>query len=244
TDGGFGFTGIDQSAYANIDAEAYRADLSLSTADLLDVGNGRPTLYIQDVEAGYSAPGLTVLADTRNVGGALRLPLFEDVSLNAKLDSRVQEQGLETRAQEIDLAYRLSEHWDVSAGYRLDTRIDRSPLVPATQEQGERADAVLQLGYDSRADWNAWVFLQDTLSTTASRPENGRYGAGASYRVSERLRVDTEVSNGDLGPGGKLGTRYLHSDRTSLYLNYTLENERTDNGLLPARGGEGNLVAG
>lgn len=244
TDGGFGFTGIDQSAYANIDAEAYRADLSLSTADLLDVGNGRLTLYIQDVEAGYSAPGLTVLADTRNVGGALRLPLFEDVSLNAKLDSRVQEQGVETRAQEIDLAYRLSEHWDVSAGYRLDTRIDRSPLVPATQEQGERADAVLQLGYDSRADWNAWVFLQDTLSTTASRPENGRYGAGASYRVSERLRVDTEVSNGDLGPGGKLGTRYLHSDRTSVYLNYTLENERTDNGPLPARGGEGNLVAG
>ncbi|HEX7079476.1 MAG TPA: OmpA family protein [Gammaproteobacteria bacterium] len=244
TDGGFGFTGIDPSAYADIDAEAYRADLSLATADLLDAGNGRLTLYIQDVEAGYSAPGLAVLADTRNLGGTLSLPLFEDLSLNAKLDSRVQEQGVETRAQEIDLAYRLSEHWDVSAGYRQDQRIDRSPLVPATQEQGERADAVLQLGYDSRADWNAWVFLQDTLSTTASRPENGRYGAGASYRVSERLRIDTEVSNGDLGPGGKLGTRYLHSERTSVYLNYTLENERTGNGLLPTRGGEGNLVAG
>ena len=37
-----------------------------------------------------------------------------------------------------------------------------------------------------------------------------------------------------IGPGGRLGTNYLFSDRTTLYLNYALENERTDNGL---RGG-------
>jgi hypothetical protein len=86
--------------------------------------------------------------------------------------------------------------------------------------------------------------VQDTLSTTGARPENSRIGTGGSYRVSERLRVDAEVSNGDLGEGGKLGTSYLHSDRTSLYLNYALENERTDNGLRRVMGREGNLVAG
>ncbi|MDX1499961.1 MAG: hypothetical protein R3176_08695, partial [Woeseiaceae bacterium] len=37
---------------------------------------------------------------------------------------------------------------------------------------------------------------------------------------------------------------YLHSDRTSMYLNYALENETTTNGLPNARGSEGNLVAG
>lgn len=244
-DGGFGFQGVDQSTWANIDAEAYRADLSLATADLLDFGNGRLTFYIQDVEAGYSAPGMAALTDTRNVGGTLSLPIGDDLSLNAKVDRRLQEQGVHTQAREINLAYQLSERWDVSAGYRLDARTDRSPLVPLTQEQGERADAVLQVGYDSRADWNAWVFLQDTLSTTGDRPENSRYGAGTSYRVSERLRIDTEVSDGDLGAGGKVGASYLHSERTSVYLNYTLDNERTDTGLLAAaRGREGNLVAG
>jgi hypothetical protein len=244
SDGGFGFHGVDQSAWANIDAEAYRADLSVATADLLDFGNGRLTFYVQDVEAGYSAPGMAALTDTRNVGGTLSLPVGDDLSLNAKVDRRLQEQGVETQAQEINLAYRLSEHWDVRAGWRRDERTDRSPLVPLTQEQGERTDAVLQLGYDSRADWNAWVFAQDTLATTGDRRENGRYGAGASYRVSERLRIDTEISDGDLGAGGKLGTSYLHSERTSVYLNYTLDNERSDSGLLAARGREGNLVAG
>jgi predicted porin len=55
------------------------------------------------------------------------------------------------------------------------------------------------------------------------------------------LRFDAEVSDGDLGAGGRLGTTYLFSERTSLYLNYALENERTDNGQRVSRG---NLVSG
>ena len=62
-----------------------------------------------------------------------------------------------------------------------------------------------------------------------------------SYRFSDRLMVDSEVSDGDLGAAGRIGSNYLVSDATSLYLNYALENERTDNGL---RNQRGNLVAG
>jgi hypothetical protein len=243
-DGGFGFYGYDPAAFASTEAEAYRADISMATNDLLRFGNGQLTLYIQDAEAGYSAPGLATLMDTRNVGGNFRMPVLERLSLQAKVDSRVQKQGLETKAEEVNLNYSVSENWDVSAGYRRDERTDLSPLVPLTQEQGERTDAVVQLGYDSRADWNAYLFVQDTLSTTADRPENGRIGTGGSYRISERLRINAEISDGDLGKGGKLGTNYLHSDRTSMYVNYTLENERTDNGLRRTAGSEGNLVAG
>jgi hypothetical protein len=116
--------------------------------------------------------------------------------------------------------------------------------VPLTQEQGERTDAVVQVGYDSRGRWNAYGFVQDTLEVDGDREENARIGTGGSYRISERLKIDAVVSNGDLGAGGKLGTNYLHNDRTTLYMNYALENERTDNGLLATRGSEGNTVAG
>jgi flagellar motor protein MotB len=242
-DGGFGFQGDDVSSFANVSADAYRADVSLSSNDF-GFGNARLTLYVQDAEAGYSAPGLATFRDTTNVGGTLKVPVLDRLSLNAKADNRMQDQGLETGAQELNLSYRMSQSWEVSAGYRRDERTDRSPLVPLTQEQGERADAVVQVGYDSKADWSTYVFVQDTVSTTGDRPENGRVGAGGSYRFSERLRVNAEVSNGDLGEGGKLGTNYLYSERTSMYLNYTLENERTDNGLRPVRGNQGNLVAG
>ena len=243
-DGGFEFNSYDATSFVNADADAYRADISLSSNELINFGNSQMTFYVQDVEAGYSAPGLTALSDTRNWGGTFSMPIADKFALSAKVDTRTQEQGIETEVQEVNLSYQFSYHWDVKAGYRTDNRVDRSPIVGLTQEQGEREDAILQIGYDSKSTWNVYGFVQDTMSITGDREENARSGIGGSYRLSERLRVDAEVSDGDLGSGGRVGTNYLHSDRTSLYLNYALENERTDNGLRSGRGSEGNLVAG
>jgi hypothetical protein len=172
------------------------------------------------------------------------MPLTEKLSLRAKADTRDQDQGLLTSAAEINVSYRLSDNWGVSTGLRHDERIDRSPIVPLTQEQGERTDAVVQVEYDSQARWRAYGFAQDTVSVDGDRAANSRFGTGGTYRLSERLRIDAEVSDGDLGTGGKLGTSYMHSDRTTFYVNYALENERTDNGLRSARGTEGNVIAG
>jgi flagellar motor protein MotB len=243
-DGGFEFNTYDPASFVNAEAEAYRADISLSSNELLNYGNSQLTFYVQDVEAGYSAPGLIALTDTRNWGGTFSMPIAEKFSLSAKIDNLEQEQGIETEVQEVNLGYQLSYHWDVKAGYRTDNRIDRSPIVGLTQEQGERNDAILQVGYDSKSTWNAYGFMQDTMSVNGDRQENARMGVGGSHRISEQLRVDAEISDGDLGKGGRVGTSYLHSERTSLYLNYALENERTDNGLRSGRGSEGNLVAG
>ncbi len=243
-DGGFEFSSFDPAAFVNAEAEAYRADISLSSNELLNYGNSQLTFYVQDVEAGYSAPGMAALSDTRNWGGTFSMPIGESFSFSAKIDNLDQEQGIETEVREVNLGYQVSYHWDVRAGYRSDTRSDGAPVVGLTQEQGERDDAILQIGYDSKSTWNAYGFVQDTMSVSGNREENARVGVGGSYRVSERFRVDVEVSDGDLGQGGRVGTNYLHSDRTSLYLNYALENERTDNGLRNGRGSEGNLVAG
>jgi hypothetical protein len=243
-DGGFEFQGYDPLAFVNAEADAMRADLSVNAEDVLPFGRGQLTLYVQDVEAGYSAPGLTALTDTKNFGGTFTMPVAGKFSVGAKVDSLEQEQGLETDVAEVNLGYQVNESWEVSAGYRVDDRVDNAPVVGLTQEVGERVDAVMQVGYDSRTTWNAYAFLQDTVSISGNRQENARAGIGGSYRATERLRVDAEVSNGDLGTGARLGTNYLHSDRTSLYLNYALENERTDNGLRSGRGSEGNLVAG
>ena len=158
-----------------------------------------------------------------------------------KIDSQDQQDGLDTDTGELDLDYRFGEHWTLSSGVRHDSREDNSPIVPATQEEGDRTDAVAQLSYDSRAQWTTYGFAQGTIRTTGNREENDRFGAGGTWRLTDRFNLAGELSGGDLGPGGRLGTEYLYSDRTTLYNNYTLENERTDNGL---RARKGNLVSG
>ena len=243
-DGGFGFAGFDPVNFVNASATAQRVDLSITSNDVINGGDAQLTLYSQDVEAGYSAPGLAALADTRNSGGTFQMPLFDAISLTAKVDNRVQQQGLETRTYEINVGYQVSDRWDISAGYRKDDRTDRSPIVVLTQEQGERADAVIQVRYNPESTWSSYAFMQDTLSVSGDRKENARAGIGGSYRLSERFDVNAEVSDGDLGAGGRLGSNYRHSERTSTYLNYSLDNERIDNSLQTGPGAQGNLVAG
>jgi hypothetical protein len=243
-DGGYEFDSINASAFTNVEAEATRADLSFRLRDFVGKYDTRVTMYTQDVEAGYSAPGMATLADTKNYGGTLSVPIGERFSFGAKIDKRTQDLGVELEAQEYNVGYEIGEHWDVSVGYRKDERVDNSILVPLTQVDGGREDAVVQVGYNSRADWNVYGFVQDTLSVSGTRRENSRTGFGGAYQVTDKLQVDAEVSNGDLGTGGRLGSNYLYSDRTSMYLGYTLENERTDFGMRNAQGSEGNLVAG
>jgi hypothetical protein len=239
--GGFEFVGPDPLSFTDADAGAYRADLSLGLGDFFTGRNGRFTLYMQNRDAGYSAPGQQTITDTEQFGGAFTMPVTGRLNLTAKGDQKIEDQGLETRGIEMNLGYQLTSQWRVSTGVRNDLREDNSPVVPPTQELGERTDAVVQVGFDPGASWRAYGFVQDTLAANGNREDNGRIGAGGSYDLTKRFRIDGEVSDGDLGPGGRIGTNFAYSERTSFYLNYALENERTDNG---QRVPQGTLVSG
>jgi hypothetical protein len=241
TDGGYGFTSYNPNSFANASANAYRADVSLGLGDFLSGNKGRLTYYTQHLDAGYSAPGFDSLTATDYYGGTFKLPIGANWSLNAKADRKAREQALTTTAEELDVAYKINKNWSVSTGVRRDDRQDNSPVVPLTQQQGQQTVVVAQLGYDSLATWRAYTFAQDTVSKTGDRDNNGRAGIGGSYRLNKQLSIEAEGSEGNLGPGGKLGTNYLASDHTTLYLNYSLQNERADSGVFQR---QGTLVSG
>ncbi len=243
-DGGYVFQGVGDPVLADADASAYRGDVSIGLGDFVDGMDGRLTMYGQSLEAGYSSPGLEALMDTEVYGGAFEVALTETIELRGKSDSLSQDGGMQLDAHEMNVGYALNETWNLDVGVRYDERVDDSGLLLPVQQTGDRTDAVMQLGYDPQARWSAYGFVQDTVAKSETREDNGRVGVGGSYMVSDKLRMDAEVSGGDLGAGGKLGTRYMHSERTSLYLNYALEDERTDNALRSTRGGNGSLVTG
>ncbi len=240
-DGGFNFGTSDSLDGSEVKANAYRTDVSVGLRDFNEEWGGRISFYNQELEAGYSAPGLVTDRATSQYGGTAELPLSETIKVHLKADKRVVSQGLKTQAGELNLDYRANDHWTVSSGVRGDSREDHSPVVPLTQKEGDRTDVVVKALYDSKARWTSYGFLQESVQTNGNREKNGRIGTGGSYRLTDRFKTDGEVSFGDLGTGGRLGTEYLYSDRTTLYMNYTLENERTDNGV---RARKGNLASG
>ncbi len=236
-DGGFSFGAANDPAFdQNTQAGATRVDASVAFSDVYEKADGNMTVYRQTVDAGYSAPGLITTKDTEQIGGSLTVPVTDRIDLRAKTDQKTQDRGLETSAHEVDVDYKLNDQWKVSGGARVESRQDNSPVVPATQIEGDRTDAVARVAYDSKEKWSAYGYVQQTVEATGNQEDNGRIGAGGAYRITDRFKASGEVSTGDLGGAAKLGTEYLYSDRTSLYMNYALENERTDNGIRAQRG--------
>lgn len=235
-DGGFLFGTPDPLDSPQVAALATRVDASAGLQDFFEGGKGRFTLYWQDLEAGYSAPGLTTDRDTSHYGGTVTVPFSDRLGLRLKSDKRSQRDALATEAHEVNVDFQRAENWTLSSGVRYDRRDDQSPVPPPTQEVGERTDMVVQVLYDSLARWSSYGFVQDSLVTTRNREGNFRVGAGGSYRLTDRFKMNGELSEGEQGTGGRVGTEYLYSDRTNLYLNYALENERSDNGLRARKG--------
>jgi flagellar motor protein MotB len=240
-DGGYEFGTSDAFDNSEVEAQGYRVDASLGFKDIFKSGRGRVTGYFQDLEEGYSAPGLVTTKALTQYGGTAELPFTDHLSARLKMDKQDQQEGLETETGELNIDYRMGDHWTLSSGVRHDSRKDNSADVPATQEEGDRTDAAVKLLFDSHARWTSYGFAQDTVQANGNREDNGRIGAGGSLRLTDRFKIAGEVSGGDLGTGGKLETEYLYSDKTTMYSNYTLENERTDNGLLAKKG---NMASG
>ncbi|MCG8391988.1 MAG: OmpA family protein [Pseudomonadales bacterium] len=241
SDGGFNFIGATNgtvpSQADDIEANASRVDVSVGFRDVYaNAVDGNMTVYRQQVDAGYSAPGQITAKDTEQVGGTLHVPVTSTTNVTVKVDALEQEQGLKTDAAELNVGQRLNQHWTVSAGVRQENREDNSPVVPLTQVEGERTDVVLRGDYDSGNRWAAYGYAQSTAGSDGTQEDNDRLGAGGSMRLTDRWRTSAEVSGGDLGVGARAGTEYLISDRSNVYLDYSLENERSDNGVRSRRG--------
>lgn len=235
-DGGFSFDPLGAGLTPESKSNAYRLEGSALIDELISGGKGNATFYLQQREAGFSAPGQLTETDVDQLGGRYTTALTERVNLDVKLDSTDKDKGLKTEALDVSSSYQLTDQWRLSGGGRADSRTDNSPIVAITQKRGDRLDLAVEAAYDSKENWTSYGFLQGTAAKSDSREDNHRVGGGGSIRPTDRLTLDGELSGGNQGMGAKIGTDYLVSDRSNVYSAYTLENARSDNGVSARRG--------
>ncbi len=235
-DGGFSFDELAADRDPDAKSNAYRLEGSFLVNDVIAAGKGRANFYLQESDAGFSAPGHLTETDLSLFGTNYNTDLNEQWDLDVKLDRSDQDQGLKTESLDVSTSYQATENWRFSGGGRFDTREDNSVLIPDTQNQGDRLDLAAEAYYDSKTNWTAYGFTQATASKDGNREDNHRIGSGGSLRYSDRLTLNGELSVGSLGNGILVGTEYLVSDLTNVYSAYTLENSRTDNGLRSRQG--------
>lgn len=233
-DGGFQF---GEESIVGENSRAYRVATNVNLKDVNESWSGNWAAYFEERDAGFAGPGRYTRYDTTQVGMRLNSELSDRVELFLKLDDLDEVGGNSQRSGDIALGYDLTERWQVIAGYRSEKR--ESEL---SSDGGSRDDLAIQLEYTPlEQNWAAYGFVQGTVKRTGNRLSNDRVGVGGRYRLGSRTNLLGEVSEGDLGFGAKAGIDYAASERTSVFMNYALDNDRPDFGQDTR---DGQLVAG
>lgn len=239
-DGGFNFSPTGIATSNNQSANAYQLESGFKLTDLGFEMDAKGNFYLRRRDKGFSAPGQLTTLDTSQYGGAMTMPLSDKTKVDVKFDLTHQKKGIDTETAEIDLIHKLSERWSISSGLRVDDRNDNGLLTPSNNV-GNRSDLALQADYLSTEDWGVYGFAQKTLHKSEDRNKNNRAGMGGHYQLNDRLGLKGELSAGSGGLGALVGTDYRLSDRTTTYLNYSLNPDNANSGV---GNRQGKLVSG
>ncbi len=251
-DGGFGFAQQQVATVQN--ANAHRIEAAADLAEIVDGAQGKVSAYVQERDRGYSGPGQIGINGeaVKQQGAKASVLVREGTTLEVKADSRTAD-SQDVRNGEIGVRQKLDEQWELGVGIRHDLRDTHLPLAiasPSLSQNGGRTDVIARLDYkplkadgksDEREDWEAYGFVQGTTARSGDRDENNRAGVGGGLRINDRLKVLAEVSDGNMGVGGKLGADYRLSDRSNAYLTYGMETDNPNNAY---RGRQGTWVSG
>lgn len=243
-DGGFGFNSVISTGGK---ADAQRVEAGVDFAEVKEGAKGRATFYWQDREAGFSGPGQISFGSeaTTQLGASVLWQMSEATELLLKSDEK-DATSQTTRATEVNVNHLLNPNWKAGVGLRVDDRNTRvANASPTLSQTGGRTDAVLRMDYtpdaEKRAGWSAYGYFQGTLEKSGTRRDNDRIGLGGERRLNDRFKLGGEISDGDGGFGARVSGDWQVDDRSSLYTNYTLTPDRSDDGF---RGRAGLLTAG
>lgn len=251
-DGGFGFNTLRSPGGS---ATAKRVDVAVDLAEVVQGGEGQVEAYWLEKGAGYSAPGQVSIGGeaVRQQGAKASFPIGDQDKIAIKADTS-RSKRRDTRSTELDWSHDFDTAWTGSLGLRHDEQSNSAANAsPLLSQNGGRTDLIARADYrpqadgetatdgDGRDDWSAYGFAQGTVARSGTRSLNNRAGVGGSWRLNDRVSLNAEASDGNLGPGGRLGIDYRVSDRSNAYLNYELESEQPDG---YARGSTGTWVTG
>ncbi|MFK7743276.1 MAG: hypothetical protein AB8H80_23370 [Planctomycetota bacterium] len=226
-DGGFAFGNVPLDTNPVGPARALRFETAFDLRDAFGedfLVDG--TAYYEQRDGGFSAPGRQTLADTYQWGVRMGAQLSANTRLDVKWDRRRMDFGSNTDAGHFDVRHDLDKHWSVQGGLAYEDN-QNDVGSPLAFQQGKRLDAALQVAYESRNDWQLYVFGQATLERDASRQDMSRGGVGGSVRLSDRVTVGGEVSGGATGLGAKADLKWKVDERTDTYLTYGLGTDST-----------------
>lgn len=225
TDGGLTIIDETPAGIANRISSAWRVNAQLDLADISQ-GKiaGRIGAYFEEKEEGFETLDHNVDVDQRIWGAFAHLDLSEKLTLGLTYENFSDDDGKKREQATADASYQLDEYWKVTLGAKYSNL--RDPTGDP-EDKGARTDIAVQVAYAPNEDREFYAFAQATAATSGSRGRNDRLGVGTKIRLSEKIAVEGEISQGTTGLDALAGITYNPTADEQYYIAYRLESERS-----------------
>ncbi|MBD3666126.1 hypothetical protein [Sulfitobacter aestuariivivens] len=222
--GGFDFDTVTSVGAVGTKALAYSLD---ARADLAELTDGRMigslSAYYDYKEAGFVSADYEIANTQTAYGVAANVEINERASVTFEHDHFDDDTGKERDDTRVSLAYRINPEWTTEL---VLLHTDRTDPLALPGLNGSRTDAAVRVTYEPNEDFKVWVFGEATLDSDGTLEDRDRIGVGARKRVSDKLTLEGEISDGNLGTGGYAAVTYAKDASTQYYLGYRLDPER------------------
>ncbi|WP_417260586.1 hypothetical protein [Celeribacter sp.] len=234
TDGGLVF---DTSSGTGGNGEAFRLDTRVDLQDLGMSADGFFGAYFEKRTEGFSTLDYDTSSDESLWGVSLDVAASERLDLSFYYDSYENDAGEHDREGGVELEYSLSPR--VSLGVGLE-HLDRR----SSSDDGNRTDAAVRLTYATGEQTEVYGYAQKTLARAGDLARNDRYGIGGIFDLGGNWRLEGEISDGDLGRGGRLLFRHEKGEYENTYFGYELDPDRELTGVDLEGTDKGRFVTG
>ncbi len=228
-----GVAGTDRALAYRLNSHIDFADLGMSTA-------GFAELYYERKEAGFSTLNEDITEDQTLIGLRAEVEASEALTFGVRAEDFRKDGGTRETEGEVSLAYDISDALTVEAALGYLDKV----TVGDPSETGTRTDVAARLTYALNDDTKVWAFGQSTLDRTGGLEREDRFGLGASVRLSEKVTVSGEASDGTSGFAANASLAYSPTADNEVYLGYTLDPTRTNGGYELVGEDRGKVVIG
>ncbi|MXY00916.1 MAG: hypothetical protein F4Y67_08900 [Chloroflexi bacterium] len=238
TDGGLtGSRSSGQDGSGNAYRFAAQTDLEESGLAVSGLIGG----YFEHRDTGFTSLDYSIVSDETLWGLYGAVDASDRTRYRFYADFYENDAGLKNNEVGLEAYHQLSGKSDLSFGIE---HLDTKTVTASSAGNGSRTDVALRYAraVSERLGWN--VFGLATVKRNDTMERNNRIGVGGQVQLDEFLRIEGEVSGGNLGVGAQALITYDDQQGKSTYFGYTLDPDRTALNSVLNNGEGGQFVAG
>ena len=229
-DGGLNFSEFSSNnAIADVSGDAYSLEARADLADFTSL-SGSIGAWFKERDQNFSSNTIDTLSDTTDFGVEAVVDVNDRLTLAARIAQLEREILEEEREISAKVDFRVNDKLTLSGEIKHVEEKDLSANAgTANTTDGEGTLGAFKVGYNHNKNVNLYAIAQGTIDSSGAYENNDLLTLGIKAALSSKLDVLAEVSAGDRGESLTAGLDYRLSDSYSLYSNFTLSTDRTDN---------------